>query len=299
MIRYEWRTQLDVDDAAHLRDLLVRAAAYDAEPEYNGIDPDEVERDMAADAGVRHLVIWLDPGQSTLDGKDEPERVAGIIRFVPSGGGWADATIVIDPELRSIGIVTLLLEREGADAASAGGWLGSGFAGIRSWARGNHPASGRIGDRNLLPRTERVWKLVRPSAEGAEGDADRVVDLTAADAGELTGFSREFGASDHHLVAVRDGSTAVGVVELDLTPVYVDEFGRCATVVAIETATDLDDEQRRAVLPDLLRGAGARAAAAGLDGLIAYAPSTDDALVAAARRTGFQHDRTDVLYEIR
>ncbi|MCF8610139.1 N-acetyltransferase [Gordonia sp. HY285] len=315
MIRYEWRSELGDADAEQLRDLLVRAATYDAEPEYNTIDADEVLNDLASDTGVRHLVIWLSARPVTLEGPDEPERVAGVIRLVPRGDGWADGTIVIDPELRSIGVVTLLLEREGVEASGADGWLGSGFVGIRSWARGNHPASGRIGDRNLLPSTRRVWKLVHPSSECVDGDdrlADELGDADTAaidalltdlgvSAGERdrVGESAGGGADRRRVLGIRAEPGLAGLLELDLAPLYVDEFGRCASVTYLGVTGRLGDAQRRDVLAHLLVSAGARAAAAGLDGLIAYAASTDDVLVAVSRRTGFQHDRTDVQYEIR
>ncbi|MCF8571307.1 N-acetyltransferase [Gordonia sp. HY002] len=312
MIRYEWCSELAGQDAQQLRDLLVRAAAYDAEPEYNVIDPDEVAHDMAADNGVRHLVVWLAARPVSLDGPDEPERVAGVIRLVPSGDGWADGTIVIDPDLRSIGIVTLLLEREGVEGSAPGGWLGSGFAGVRSWARGNHPASGRISDRNLLPRTRLVWKLVRPSIESSDGDSQRAEELTSADTSAIEGLFADLdvsagerdrllaavGSAGHHVLGVGDDSGLVGAARLDLAPVFVDEIGRCGNIDCLATASSLDEARRRNVLTALLPAAGARAAAVGLDGVICYAPSSDDVLVSVSRRTGFQHDRTDVQYEI-
>ncbi|NMO03695.1 N-acetyltransferase [Gordonia sp. TBRC 11910] len=315
MIRYEWCTSLSADDTAALRSLLNRAASYDAEPEYNTIDADALAADLADPAsGVRHLVVWLTPRPVALDAPLEPERVAGVIRLVPSGGGWADGTIVIDPDLRSLGIVTLLLEQEGVDVG-ADGWLGSGFVGIRSWARGNHPASGRIADRNLLPRTKRVWKLVRPTDEYEDGDAERVVVLASDDQPALSGFLATLGASaaetarvargsgqsaQRRTLAVRSSASGLSAVaDLDLTPVHVDEFGRCATIDYLGVDPALDGEAKRKVLSQVLIGAGAYAREAGLDGVVGYVESTDDALVAAARRTGFQHDRTDVLYEIR
>ncbi|MCF8601972.1 N-acetyltransferase [Gordonia sp. HY442] len=311
MIRYEWCTELGATDAEQLRDLLVRAAAYDAEPEYNTLDPDDVERDMASNSGVRHLVVWLAARPVTLDGPDEPERVAGVIRLVPRADGWADGTVVIDPELRSIGIVTLLLEREGVEVSTSEGWLGSGFAGVRSWARGNHPASGRIGDRNLLPCTRRVWKLVRPSAECIDGDVERADELT--EASEIDGLLTELGVAErerdrlvdavthdeHRVLGVRDGTTLVAVADVDCEPVFVDEVGRCANIGYLATAPSVGEAARRGALTALLVAAGAHADAAGLDGVVCYAASTDDALVSVSRRTGFQHDRTDVQYEIR
>lgn len=316
MIRYQFCSALSGDDAAQLAGLLVRAAAYDAEPEYNAIDPDDVERDMGVGGGVRDLVIWL-TDRSAAGLSDECERVAGLIRLVPTHDGWADGTVVIDPDFRSIGILTLLLEQEGVDPSTSDGWLGSGFAGIRGWARGNHPASGRIGDRNLLPRTQRIWKLVRPSdagpCESSAGDTGSAVALTAADADVLRALVPSLnatdtdrahldagvsGASERATFGVRGHDGLHGVLDLDLAPIHVDEIGRCASVGYIGTAPALGDV-RRAVLADLIVSAGARAAADGLDGLIIYASSVDDDLVAAARQVGCQHDRTDTLYEIR
>lgn len=101
------------------------------------------------------------------------------------------------------------------------------------------------------------------------------------------------------MVGVRGEAGLSGLVEIDLRPVYVEEFGRCASAALLAYSPSLTDAECRAVLTDLLVGAGARAAQSGLDGLIAYVSSDDDALVAVSRRVGLQHDRTDVLYEIR
>ncbi|MGB3602262.1 N-acetyltransferase [Gordonia sp. (in: high G+C Gram-positive bacteria)] len=312
MIRYEWCTHLTGGDAQQLRDLLVRAAAYDAEPEYNRIDPDEVDRDLAAGGEVRYLVIWLTERQEMPDGS-MADQVAGVIRFVPRSDGWADGTIVIDPDFRSIGIVTLLLEREGTDFSADGGWLASGFAGVRGWARGNHPASGRIGDRNLLPRTRRIWKLVRPSSECGADDGGRINELTGADDSAVAALLTALEASDNErdrlaiaasdaptrvALGVSNGADLVGVVDLDLTPVHIDDIGKCAGIDYLGTAPGIVGPNRGTALTDLLAGAGARAANAGLDGLIVYTSSADEEFVAVGRHLGFQHDRTDVLYEI-
>ncbi|NED68484.1 N-acetyltransferase, partial [Streptomyces sp. SID10244] len=114
MIKYEWRSSLGVDEESELRDVLERAAAYDAEPEYNSIEPDELFAAMrAGDRDNHHLVIWMLPRPTSIGEPPEPERIAGIIRLAPRADGWADGTVVIDPKLRSIGIITLLLEQAG------------------------------------------------------------------------------------------------------------------------------------------------------------------------------------------
>lgn len=179
MIRYEWRTALSGPEADELADLLSRAARYDAEPEYSTIDFSDVA-DSLGDPAAHHLLIWMLPHATALSGPDSPERIAGLVRLIRGAAGTAEATGVIDPDLRSIGISTLLLERVGLDTGAGGGWLGTGARVITAWARGNHPAAGRLSDRFLIPRTRRMWKLIRvdgPNADTAAGPAHP--DLTA------------------------------------------------------------------------------------------------------------------------
>jgi hypothetical protein len=76
MIKYEWRTQLDSGEAAQLADLLERAAAYDAEPEYTTIDFRDVERTLT-DSRVRHLLIWMLPRRPGAPGADRRSAAAG------------------------------------------------------------------------------------------------------------------------------------------------------------------------------------------------------------------------------
>ncbi len=171
MIRYEWRNTLSDEESAQLDNLLGRAAAYDAEPEYSTIDFADVARSMSTgDPTARHLVIWMLPYATAFGQPDLPERIAGLLRMTFTSPSAAEATVVIEPQLRSVGIMTLLLESVGLDSAAPEGWFGSGAHSITAWARGNHPASARLSNRFLIPRTRRVWKLIRctDSAESAE-----------------------------------------------------------------------------------------------------------------------------------
>ncbi|GAB26281.1 putative acetyltransferase [Gordonia polyisoprenivorans NBRC 16320 = JCM 10675] len=310
MIKYEWRDGFDESEAAELRGLLERAAAYDAEPEYNTIDPDDVLARTAEPDHVRNLVIWMLPRPNTLDGPPDPERIAGMIRFVDRGEQWWDATVVIDPDLRSIGIMTLLLEQAGLNLAAEEGWLGSGIHRVQAWARGNHPASGRIGDRNLIPRTRRVWKLIRPH-DGTESerslDALSVEDapdvLVYADRLESGGQAAEARALagtlggdgiQRQVLALRKDGQICGLVDLGLVALDSEEYGRCAPVRHLSTQT-----RDRAEITAVLLGAASVASNAGLHAIQIHVESTDDDLVGVCRLLGFQHDRTDVRYELR
>lgn len=262
MIKYEWRTGLGPGEAAELAALLDRAAYHDAEAEHNSIDFGAVQRAM--DAGtdsVRHLVIWMLPHTTALDQPDDPERIAGLIRLEFTGTREAEVTAVVDPMLRSIGIMTLLLEQAGVQPDPQLGWLGSGAHVLRAWARGNHPAAGRISKRFLIPSHRRIWKLVRP-LDGLEGTA---------------------GAPE-----------AAGTYTLDLTPVLSEGFGPCATIVEFAPAPGADSAAVRA----LLDGAAATVAEAGLAAVAVHIDPGDRTLVNACRLSGFQHDRTDVCYQM-
>lgn len=278
MIKYEWRTELDDTEATELADLLARAAAYDAEPEYSTIDFSDVEAALAQrDSRQHHLIIWMLPYATAMDEPDRPERVAGLLRLTVEADGSAEAALVIDPSLRSIGITTLLLERVGLDTAGPDGWMGTGAHVISAWARGNHPAAGRLGNRFLIPRTRRVWKLIRPT-----------------DSLEKTSSATVLETLDDGRLGLREHGSTVGTLSLDLEPVASDEFGPCATIEQCASVPHAGARTRR----QLLDGATAAAHDAGLSGVIIYVDSADPDVVNACRLAGFQHDRTDVRFEL-
>jgi len=294
MIKYEWRTSLSADEAAELSDLLVRAADYDAEPEYNRIDFADVDRAMSqSDSSIRHLLIWMLPHATAMGEPDQPEGIAGLLRLHCGADGSATASVVIDPSLRSIGIMTLLLERVGLDTARPGGWLDTGAHTVSAWGQGNHPAGGRLSDRFLIPRTRWVWKLVRPADAVEDATAAPVLEpIDAAALADLSWVSAPPG--NDHTHALREAGRIVGVATLDLRAVSSEEFGRCATVTAAAAAPAADVAQRRR----LLDGAAALAHDAGMTGVIIHVDSDDTDMVHACRLAGFQHDRTDVRYQI-
>lgn len=290
MISYEWRDTLSPGESAELADLLARAAAYDAEPEYSTIDFDDVQR---AASNVRHLLIWMLPRSIALGRPDEPERIAGLLRLEFSSESTASATVVIDPTLRSIGIMTLLLEQVGVDASGPDGWMSTGARTVTAWARGNHPATGRISNRFLIPRTRRVWKLIR-SLDSPE-DASAAPVLERIDPAVLAELGWAADVTHHErLLALRESGRVVGLVAMDLRPVESMEVGSCATIDRITHAGYAD----AGALRRLLDGAAAVAHDARLDGIIAYVDSDATELVNACRLSDFQHNRTDVRYQL-
>lgn len=293
MIKYEWRTSLDGSEVAELTDLLGRAADYDAEPEYNTIRMDDVLQSMSSgNPQAHHLVIWMLPYATAQGERDRPEQIAGLLRLVIGGDGTAEAVVVIDPRLRSIGITTLLFERCGLDTTAPEGWLGTGAHTITAWARGNHPAAGRLSNRFLIPRIRRVWKLIRSADSGFPASAAPVLEQVSAEA--LRDLSWASHVEPSGAYALREDGRIVGVVTIDLAPVVSEEFGQCATITGYRAAPAATARERRT----LLDGAVAVAHEAGRSGLIVYVDSDDAEWVNSARLSAFQHDRTDVRFRL-
>jgi len=296
MIKYEWRDRLSEEESAQLADLLHRAAVYDAEPEYSTIDFADVRRAMSAsDSRYRHLVVWMLPYATEMGTADQPERIAGLIRLTLNADGTAEGTGVVDPQLRSIGIMTLLFERTGLNTAAPEGWLGTGAHTVTAWARGNHPASGRLSGRFSIARPRRVWKLVRSTDSLGDTGAAPVLEPASAEsfAGATWASPVTTAAGTNHLL--RHQGRIAGAVSIDFTPLSTEQFGSCATVSAVATAPTHTDVRTR---KQLLDGAAALAREAGLAGLIIHVDSDDSALVNACRLVNFQHDRTDVLLQL-
>jgi len=292
MIKYEWRDHLSPDESAELAALLARSSTVDAEPEYSTIDFAEVAATLGQ-RDTRHLLIWMLPHSVALDRRDEGERIAGLLRLVCTAGDVAEATLVIDPELRSIGIVTLLLEQLGVDATQPTGWAGTGVHTVTAWARGNHPATARISDRFLIPRTHRTWKLIRSTGPDEITTAAPVLEPIEYDALADIGCLKPV-ASGGQLLALRESGRVVGLASLDVEAIYSPEFGACGTISCVAYARHADTGPIRR----LLVGAAAAAYDAGLEGVAIHIDSHDAGLVNACRLTGFQHDRTDTRYQL-
>lgn len=294
MIRHEWRSSLSSEESRELAGLLQRASTYDAEPEYSAIEFSEVERDIAqGNPSTRHLMIWMLPRSTELGKPDEPERIAGLVRMSATSEHEADLTAVIEPDLRSLGIMTLLLERIGLDTACPGGWLGTGADTLTGWARGNHPATDRLSNRFLIPRSRRMWKLIRSTDPLEDVTTATILEPIAGSELDHLDWSL-IGAGRDTVFVLRTAGSIVGAVALDLRPIDSEEFGACATIAQIVVTPTANTEDRRR----LLHGAAAVARDAGLSGLVVHVDSDDGDSVGVCRLSGFQHDRTDVCYRL-
>lgn len=313
MITYQWHTELGDSELTEVRNLLESAAAYDAEAEFSGIDFADVEKDIEQpDANKKLLLIRMLARQTRAGEDEEPECLAGVLRMVIDRHGVGDVQLVVAPELRSLGVVTLFVERAGLDVGAEGGWLGSGARSLRAWAQGNHPAAGRLSDRHFIPRTKRMWKLIRLVDEPFDDNLPLSRVSPAGTSPEhvralATFVERAEGAAmpcpgllsdlDHDnktvLVAVDGGGSVVGAATLNKKPVISMEFGRCAVV---EYVSRDPANGEPALTRALLTSAFIEAANAGLEGVIAHVDSDNAELVNACRLTRFQHDRTDVRF---
>ncbi|MEZ0355239.1 hypothetical protein [Mycobacterium sp. SA01] len=295
MIKYEWRDTLSDEESIQLADLLRRAADYDAEPGYTTIEFADIADAMArSDPRYRHLLVWMLPYATALRAKDHPERIAGVIRLTVNEDGTAEASAVVDPPLRSIGIMTLLFERIGLDTSGPQGWQGTGAHVVTAWAKGNHPASGRISNRFLIARTRRVWKLIRPTDSVSDANGAPVLEPVSTTALAEFPWASALVATTGPLHALREGGRIIGAVSMDFTAVESEEFGCCGTVQALAATPQADADSRKR----LLNGAAALTHEAGLTGLVIHVDSDDTAWVNACRLVNFQHDRTDVLLQL-
>ncbi|MUL65965.1 hypothetical protein BOO86_15925 [Mycobacterium sp. CBMA 234] len=290
MIKYEWRTELTPAEADELADMLRRAAEFDAEPEYSTIDFADVYRTLGTPR-VRQLVIWMLPRATVMGEPDQPECIAGLLRLNVAADGSAEAAVVIDPRLRSIGIMTLLFERIGLDIEAAEGWAGTGVRSVTAWARGNHPAAGRLSNRFLIPRTRRVWKLIRSTSENlSAAPVLEPIGISALD--ELSWTPAVNGTAQTY--ALREDGRITGVAAVDPTPVTSEEFGHCATVLWAVITPNSPVSTRR----QLLAGTAAVVHEQHFTGLICHVDSNDATMVNACRLAEFQHDRTDAYFQL-
>jgi mycothiol synthase len=173
VIELEW-SQPAGETRDELARLLADAADADAEAGFSSFSLDD-----RVPEGTRYLLIWLLPDDR--DGHtDHVRQLAGCLRLEPVAGdpGAAEARLVIHPEYRSRGVVVMLGERLGTSVDGDGGWAGTGFTRLFSWARGNHPAAIRLtlrfgsldgsADPAGLRRTLREWRLVVPLSRDAD-----------------------------------------------------------------------------------------------------------------------------------
>ena len=167
------------------------------------------------------------PRTATSGLADDVQQIAGLLRLVFTSDTAAEATVVIDPKARSIGITHACCSNSSASAQTTpDGWAGTGARTVTAWSRGNHPAAGRLSDRFLVPRTRRTWKLIRAAAPDEAAMVHRYWSRSTPgrwpkSAGPTARIRGRYG----RWRCARPASL-VGLASLDLQPVESPEFGR-------------------------------------------------------------------------
>ncbi|EME19788.1 GNAT family N-acetyltransferase [Rhodococcus triatomae] len=159
MISYRWCDELPVDDRDEVLALVRRAAEYDAEAGFSAIDPRDLDARPSEGERVWHLPIRARRDLSVRP--DVPWVVVAYLRLAVDVDGLGAVQFVVDPDYRSRGIATLLVEELGLDTTGDGGWAGTGARTLRAWSYGSHPAAGRLTTRFQVPAVRRQWTLLR------------------------------------------------------------------------------------------------------------------------------------------
>lgn len=159
MISYRWCDELPVGDRDEVLALVRRAADYDAEAGFSAVDPRDVDTRSSDAQRVWHLPIKARRDLSARD--DAPWVVVAYLRLAVGADGLGSVQFVVDPDYRSRGIATLLVEELGLDTTSGDGWAGTGARVLRAWSYGSHPAAERLTTRFGVPAVRRQWTLLR------------------------------------------------------------------------------------------------------------------------------------------
>ncbi|MGQ0623562.1 MAG: hypothetical protein ACT4PP_02735 [Sporichthyaceae bacterium] len=175
--------------------MVAEAAEYDAEA---GFSSAEVVQVAAPNLVLRQALARLTPGRH--GSPDTP--LAGYLRLEVDRAGGAQATLLVRPRFRSLGIATLMFET--LAVSDEPGWGGTGAISIGCWARGNHPAAERMAARfGAEPQTV-MFRMLR---------GDEVRDLDAADepavlAARAAGFVHEH-SDIHYVLPLRNTTPAL------------------------------------------------------------------------------------------
>jgi mycothiol synthase len=318
LITWQWRPASDAPDVC---ELIARAAAADQEMGFSTIaamdSPDAHTFDLLVRTSLRGTTSGGGGRASTAvtsaGERDAGDTVlAGCIRL-RADGAEAEACLLIDPDYRSLGIATAVLEGLGRPSSPGSRWPLPGLRQVAFWAAGSHPASERLASRlGLVPAAE-VTRLRRRLSGGSEagrpaGDC-AVADLPDASEVAITELSgwrlpaagRPAPAEDDRQftrVALAPDGRVTGLVRFRSAGLATGEAttaDRAGIITAIGFGPDGD---RPAVMRALVQDAMVTLAAAGQDYAEVAVTAGDPDLAALLRSMRFRHDQTDVRYEL-
>jgi mycothiol synthase len=258
--------------SAAARDLLDRAARYDAEM---GFGPPRPDRGGSSGATT---VIEIDTCLHRHDvDHDDAYVLAGVLTIRDLGDGTGAADLVVDPRRRAIGVATAVGEELGTRAGREGGWAGTGLHTLHAVAHGSHPAAERLARRSGVTTAAVRHHLVLPPDEPTPADAGAP---TAPDEGGADG--------DAVRIDVAAGTATVRHAGGDGP----------AEITAVAAVPGTAGHERSAALGSVVATAVGRLRAAGAGAVEAVAADDDEPLLEALRRQLFEHDRSDLVFRI-
>jgi len=313
MIEWDWYSQLTEEQDQELRQVLLAAEDYDMEQGFSVVDYQAVKADLKdqSDSNKLMLVYYLPSDQAERSQNNAERTLAAVLRAEIADDGSARIGYTVNPELRSLGITTLLVEETGLPGQPHNAWQEVGITKISTWARGDHPAAERLTTRFGIPATQSIWRLFRelkdPVRELPEHDFNIAVVNTGADEiGQYegavestprpaTGLALDVTRSDRRVLLAKDSSDNIaGAASFDLKTTFDLTIGRWAD---IEYASTCPDAEERLIMW-LLGAVIEEAQEQPMDSLVLHLEPEDEDLVQAVRLHGFVHDRTDVAYSI-
>lgn len=313
MITYAWRTRLDPDEAAEVRDLVTEAAEYDREAGFARVVPPATVPVVPGLESVRtsHLLVRIRP---VADEEVDSDRwpLAAYQRLDVSAG-IGSVQFVVRPEFRSLGVATLVFEKLDLPPSAANGWRDTGAGGLVVWAYGNHPAADRMARRFDATPARRMWNLVRKIDGRGELDDRGVavggIGTRTAEPGDVPAIERieqRCGSAvsprgrEHLLgdcavlVAVGDNGNVLGAVRLSGGGDNGAPRGATGVVLGLSVLPDSALPAGRALLDAALD----HFARFGLRRAQLYVDADDESTVRIARALRFEHDRSDLCYVV-
>ncbi|MEU7811442.1 hypothetical protein [Pseudonocardia sp. NPDC049154] len=263
--------------SAEARSLLDRAAAVDTEM---GFGPPRSA--LRAEPGPT-TVIEVDTCLHRHDVVHPDDYVSAavlVVREVRPGVGIVG--FVVDPDRRSIGVATAVVERLGTNPS---GWVGTELRTLWAVAHGCHPAAERlarrVGLRNpsarshlVLPAGEELPSWASPTGTRVLHPDDGVASPPFDDLGE------------------EDPSTVLLAVDSGLARVRPAGRDGVAEIRGVAS-------ERKASAGEVVVAAVAWLKDRGATMVEALVDADDEALLEAFRSLHFEHDRTDLLFALR
>lgn len=313
MIETEWIRELSPEVDAEVKSLLAAAEDYDREQGFSVVDYPALKSDLADPSSRNRLLLvhYLPSEQAAWDDEAAQRTLAAVLRAELDDGGTARVSYTVAPDLRSLGITTLLVEELGLPGREGNAWSGVGIEEITIWARGNHPAADRLTSRFLIPATQEVWRLFRELKEEdrklpAHAFGIHAVERSspALEAFEhkveetprrAVGLSQDASRPDRRVIVAEDSSGAVvGASAIDLRTAFDLIIGRWTDIAFASTDPDVDER----LILWLLDAVVKEARNLPIDTLVIHVEPEDEDLVHAVRLLGFVHERTDVAYQV-